>query len=122
MTVDDARHLAWGYVSYPPVTPLVGRVELELFGTSLRGLRFFVAVAQGLVLILTRLAARELGGKLLAQVVAALAVGIGGHSLVNGTYFKYTPIDYLWWVLVALRASKPARNRTERGGDQCYLS
>ena len=44
-TLDDARHLAWGYVAYPPVTPLLGRIELELFGTSLRGIRFFSAVA-----------------------------------------------------------------------------
>ena len=101
MAVDDARHLAWGYVSYPPLTPFVGRVELELFGTSLRGFRLFSAVGQGLVLLLTGLATRELGGKRLAQVVAALAVGIGGHSLVNGTYLSYTPLDYLWWVVVA---------------------
>ena len=23
-TLDDARHLAWGYVAYPPVTPFLG--------------------------------------------------------------------------------------------------
>jgi len=36
-TLDDARHLDWGFVAYPPVTPLIGRVELLLFGTSLVG-------------------------------------------------------------------------------------
>src|SRR5437588_9127570 len=34
-TLEDARHLAWGYVAYPPVTPFFGRLSLELFGTSL---------------------------------------------------------------------------------------
>ena len=34
-TLDDARHLDWGFVVYPPVTPLIGRLELILFGTSL---------------------------------------------------------------------------------------
>lgn len=36
-------------------------MELEPFGTSLRGLRFFAAVALGFKLILTGLAAREPG-------------------------------------------------------------
>ncbi len=34
-TLDDARHLAWGYVAYPPITPFFGRLSLILFGTSL---------------------------------------------------------------------------------------
>ncbi len=34
-TLDDAGHLAWGYVGYPPLTPAVGRLALELFGPSL---------------------------------------------------------------------------------------
>ena len=100
-TLDNARHLAWGYVEYPPLTPFIGRVELELFGISLREFRFFAAVAQGLVLVLTGLATRELGGKRQAQLVAALAVGIGGHSLFSGSFLSYTSFDYLWWVLVA---------------------
>ena len=28
-TLDDARHLDWGFVAYPPVTPLIGRFELD---------------------------------------------------------------------------------------------
>jgi hypothetical protein len=101
LTLDNARHLAWGYVVYPPLTPFIGRVELELFGISLRGFRFFAGVAQGLVLILTGLATRELGGKRQAQLVAALAVGIAGPSLFSGSFMSYTSFDYLWWVLVA---------------------
>src|SRR5205814_831026 len=40
-TLDDARHLAWGYIAYPPVTPFFGRLSLTLFGASLVGFRFF---------------------------------------------------------------------------------
>src|SRR3954464_13312859 len=65
--LDDARHLAWGYVAYPPITPFFGRISLELFGTSLRGFRFFAAVAQAIALVLTGLMARELGGRRGAQ-------------------------------------------------------
>jgi protein-S-isoprenylcysteine O-methyltransferase Ste14 len=101
LTLSNARHLAWGYVIYPPMTAFLGRVELELFGTSLRGFRFFPAVSQGLVVLLTGLAARELGGKREAQLVAALAAGIAGPSLVSGWFLSYTSFDYLCWVLVA---------------------
>src|SRR5450432_3867849 len=58
----DARHLDWGYVSYPPFTPLVARIALTLFGPSLVGLRFFTALAQSLAMIFAGLMARELGG------------------------------------------------------------
>ena len=56
-------------------------MELEPFGTSLRGLRFFAAVALGFKLILTGLAAREPGGKRRAILVAALAASIAGPAL-----------------------------------------
>ena len=100
MTLDDARHLDWGYVSYPPLTPFLGRVELELFGTSLRGFRLFAALAQSLVPVLAGLAARELGGKRWAQVVAALSVSIAGPSLTDGSVLWYETFDYFWWVVV----------------------
>jgi 4-amino-4-deoxy-L-arabinose transferase-like glycosyltransferase len=44
--------------------------------------------------------AKELGGGRPAQVVAALAAGIGLMSLIMGTLFQYITFDYLWWVLI----------------------
>ena len=61
-TLDDSRSLDWGYVAYPPVTPFLARVAFVLFGPSLIGLRLLAAVALGLVLVLTGLMARHLGG------------------------------------------------------------
>jgi MFS family permease len=98
-TLDDARHLAWGYVAYPPVTPFFGRLSLLLFGTSLAGFRLFAALAQATALVLTGLMARELGGGRFAQLVAAAAglpFCIGGGALM-----QYVSFDYLCWVLTA---------------------
>jgi len=39
LTYTNARHLDWGYVPYPPITAFLARIELELFGSSLRGFR-----------------------------------------------------------------------------------
>jgi hypothetical protein len=61
-TLDDARHLDWGFVVYPPVTPLIGRLELTLFGPSLVGFRFFAAVAVSAAMAVAGLITRELGG------------------------------------------------------------
>ena len=44
--LDDSRHLAWGYVAYPPLTPFIGRIALELFGASTVGARFLSSLAQ----------------------------------------------------------------------------
>jgi len=37
--LDSARHPAWGYVDYPPITPTVARLSLFLFGPSVWGRR-----------------------------------------------------------------------------------
>src|SRR5580693_3047302 len=99
--LDDARHLDWGFVAYPPVTPFVERIGLALFGTSLVGLRMFSVLAQAIALMVTGLIARELGAKCLAQVVAALAVAVSPLPLFEGTEFQYSSFDYLWCVLIA---------------------
>ncbi len=98
-TLEDARHLAWGYVAYPPVAPFFGRISLELFGTSLRGFRFFAGAAQAAAVVLTALMARELGGRRWAQVVAAAAAV--PFCLGGGALMQYVSFDYLCWVLVA---------------------
>ena len=97
-TLVDARHLDWGFVAYPPVTPLLGRVELLLFGTSLRGFRFFSALAVSLAMVLTGLMAKELGGKRHVQLLAAVAAGISPVSLIEGAVLQYVAFDYLWVV------------------------
>src|SRR6202795_3473730 len=72
-TLDDARHLAWGYVAYPPVTPFFARLSLILFRPTLTGFRVFAALAQAVALVLTGLMAKEMGGGRGAQLVAAFA-------------------------------------------------
>src|SRR6266576_776211 len=98
-TLEDARHLAWGYVAYPPVTPFFGRLSLALFGTWLTGFRFFAAVAEAVAVVLTGLMARDLGGTRWAQLVAATAAL--PFCLVGGSVMQYVSFDYLGWVLTA---------------------
>src|SRR5215469_9039015 len=99
-TLDDVRHLDWGFVVYPPITPLIGRFELILFGTSLVGFRVFAAIAVSMIMVLTGLMAKELGGNRHTLLLAAVSAGIVPVSLVQGAVFQYVSFDYLWGVTV----------------------
>ena len=99
--LSDARHLDWGFVPYPPLTPFVERIGLSIFGLSMVGLRMFSVVAQAIVLVVVGLMTRELGGGRLAQVTATLAIALSPLALFEGTEFQYTTFDYLWWTLIA---------------------
>src|SRR5215472_9016747 len=98
-TLEDARHLAWGYVAYPPITPFFGRISLTLFGTSLIGFRFFAFVVEAIAVVLTGLMAFELGGRRGAQLGAAAAAV--PFCLGGGALMQYVSFDYLCWVLTA---------------------
>lgn len=98
-TLEDARHMAWGFVAYPPITPFFGRLSLILFGTSLTGFRFFASLAEAVAVVLTGLMARELGGGRGAQLVAAAAAV--PFCLAAGAVMQYISFDYLCWVLAA---------------------
>jgi 4-amino-4-deoxy-L-arabinose transferase-like glycosyltransferase len=100
-TLDDAHYLAWGYIAYPPVTPFIGRVALELFGLSLIGVRLFSSLALSVAMVLAGLMARELGGSRFAQVVTLIAVATAPIVLIQGALFQYVSFDYLWSVMVA---------------------
>ena len=97
--LEDARHLAWGYVAYPPLTPFFGRLALSLFGTSLIGFRFFSALLQAVTIVLTGSMAKDMGGRRAAQLAAASASI--PFSLGVGALLQYTSLDYFFWVLTA---------------------
>lgn len=112
--LSDARHLDWGFVAYPPLTPFLERIGLDLFGLSMVGLRLFSVLAQAAVIVLTGLMARELGGGRLAQCTAALAVALSPLPLFQGTEFQYTSFDFLWWVLIAYFTTRLLKTENPR--------
>jgi Dolichyl-phosphate-mannose-protein mannosyltransferase len=99
--LSDAHHLDWGYVSYPPLTPFIERISLGLFGLSLIGLRMFSVIGQAIVIVVSGLMARDLGGGRLAQFATALAVALSPLPVFEATEFQYTSFAFLWWVLIA---------------------
>src|SRR5580692_11181000 len=104
--LSDARHLDWGFVAYPPMTPFLERIGLGLFGLSLVGLRLFSVIAQAIVIVVSGLMARDLGGGRLAQVATALSVALSPLPIFEATEFQYTSFSFLWFALIAWFAIK----------------
>src|SRR5271169_3670771 len=99
-TLDDARHLEWGFVAYPPLTPAVGRLGLLFFGVSTLGVRLLPIIALAIVLVLSGLMARELGGFRRSQILTTLAVAVVPIVTIQTSVLQYVSFDYLWGVLL----------------------
>lgn len=74
-------------------------VESIFLGDSLFALRFLPALSGGVVVVLTGLMTRELGGNRFAQVLAAIAVMIAPVNLFVHHFFSMNCFDNLFWAL-----------------------
>src|SRR5437870_1964613 len=94
-----SRHLALGYVDYPPITPLLARVDQAILPGSLPGLRLLTVLAGAAIIIIAALIARELGGNGLAQSLTGLAVLISPMFIGTNILFQTVSFDELVWVV-----------------------
>jgi 4-amino-4-deoxy-L-arabinose transferase-like glycosyltransferase len=93
------EHLDWGYVDQPPFVALAAFLVRRILGESLLAIRFLPAVCHALLVFLTGLMARELGGRRFAQGLAALAALIGPVYLIVNHTFSMNCFDYALWSL-----------------------
>ncbi len=94
----SGRHLALGYVDYPPIVPLLARLETGLLGTTPWTLRVLPALVGGVNVMLWGAYVRKLGGSLRLQALALL-IAITA-PLVLGTWLFQTVIFDQWaWML-----------------------
>lgn len=112
--LDDARHMAWGFVAYPPFTPAVERASMAIFGLSLRWLRLGAVLAQLGVLWLAAMTAAELGGGRFAQIITALAVAATPVPMFEAHGFQYTGFDLLWMAALAWCLARLLRTENPR--------
>lgn len=108
-----SNHLAWGYVDQPPLSIGILWVTRSILGDSLNALRFLPALVLSVVVVLSALLARKLGGGKFAQGLAALSVVAAHGILGHGKLFSMNPFDVLFWalagyvVIVILRDERP---------------
>ena len=92
-----ARHLDFGYVDLAPLSVLLLRIELMLFGTSLFALRLFPAIAGAFVVALTGVFARELGGRAWAVALGCVAALCALVYLSIGNFYSLNVYEPLLW-------------------------
>ena len=92
-----ARHLDFGYVDLAPLSAMLLRIELVLFGTSLFALRLFPAIAGALIVTLTGLFARELGGRAWAVALSCIAALCAPVYLSVGNFYSLNVYEPLLW-------------------------
>src|SRR5487761_1015429 len=97
--LDSARHPAWGYVDYPPITPMVARLSLWLFGPSVWGLRLWPSLAGTAMVVLAALIARELGGGRFARILAAVGALTSPVLLGANWLFQTVTFDQVTWLV-----------------------
>lgn len=100
--IADSRHLAGGFVAYPPLTAFFAFLARTLFGESLMAYRAFPALAHAGVVVISGLVARALGGKRFAAALAGLAACCSPTLLFSGSTLMYVAFDYLFWAMTAL--------------------
>jgi 4-amino-4-deoxy-L-arabinose transferase-like glycosyltransferase len=94
----SGQHPSLGYVDYPPITPLLARLDTSIFGISPWTLRLFPALTGAAMVFLTGMCARELragrGATVLASVVALLSL-----YLLATWLFQTVEFDELTWLV-----------------------
>lgn len=108
------EHLDWGYVDQSPLIGVIAWAVRAVLGDSLFAVRLLPAVAGGLLVFMTGLMARELGGNRFAQITAALTVIIAPVYLAFSSFLSMNAFEPLFWTTgayLALLAIKRGRPR-----------
>jgi 4-amino-4-deoxy-L-arabinose transferase-like glycosyltransferase len=95
------RHLAFGYVDFPPMIAMIAAFVERIAGDSLVAIHVVPALASALVVLITGLIARELGANRFGQFLAALASLVAVTFVATGSLFSMDVLDELWWTLGA---------------------
>jgi 4-amino-4-deoxy-L-arabinose transferase-like glycosyltransferase len=101
-----------GYVAYPPLTAICGRIAISLFGISTQVFRLPAAIGNAALLVLVGLIARELGGRRPAQILALFAML--PIALTTSTLMQYSTFDMLSWSLMIFFTARVLRTGEER--------
>lgn len=93
--LDQAHHLAWGYLSVPPVTSWISSI-IYFFGNTVFWIRFFPALFGALTIIVVWKAIQELNGSLFALILGATAILFSALLRLNILY-QPNSLDVLCW-------------------------
>jgi hypothetical protein len=100
------RHLAFGYVDQPALTPLIARVSAILTGNTLVGLRLVPALGLAAIVVVTAAISRLLGAGRTGQLLAALAAATCGEYIGAMHELTTTMPDFVFWAVLLLLVTR----------------
>ena len=111
--LDSGRHPAFGYVDFPPIVPLLARLETGLLGISPWKLRVLPSLLGAFMVVLSGAYVRRLGGSLRLQALALLIAVTAPYFLGSNWVYQTVTFDEatwmvtLYWFLCLLLDSRP---------------
>ena len=93
------RHPALGYVDFPPLVPLLARLETGLLGVSPWTLRVLPTLLGGVLVVLSAAYVRRLGGSLRLQGLALLTAIAAPYLLGANWVFQTVTFDQVTWMV-----------------------
>ena len=93
--LDLGHHLAWGYLSVPPLTSWISRI-IYLLGNSVFWVKFFPSLFGALTILVVWKAIEELKGNFFALILGATCVLFSALLRLN-TLYQPNSLDVLSW-------------------------
>jgi hypothetical protein len=100
--LDQANHLAWGYLSVPPFTSWIAWV-IKILGNGVFWIKFFPALFGALTLLIVWKTIEALNGNLMALILGATCILFSALLRLN-ILFQPNSFDVLSWALVYFTA------------------
>lgn len=110
-----SEHLAWGFVDMPPLFPAVTALIRTVFGDSLFAIRLLPTVSGAVLVAMTGLMARDLGGRRFAQGVAALGILTAPIWLALHSLYTMNALEQILWTGAAWIVIRIVRDGWDRG-------
>ena len=97
--IDCGRHAAFGYVDFPPIVPLLARLETNLLGATPWVLRVMPTLCGAFMVALSGIYVRRLGGSLRLQALALLIAVTAPYFLGANWVYQTVTFDELTWMV-----------------------
>ena len=110
--LDQAHHLAWGYLSVPPVTSWFAWI-INILGNDVFWVRFFPTLFGALTIVVIWHVIKELKGGYYAQILAATALIFSAMARIN-LLFQPNSFDILAWTFVCFALIKHINTQQNR--------
>jgi hypothetical protein len=97
--IDSGHHPALGYVDFPPIVPLLARLETDLLGATPWGLRLLPTLLGAFMVALSGAYVRRLGGSLRLQALALLIAVTAPYFLGANWVYQTVTFDEATWMV-----------------------